>query len=110
MFRIGIDTGGTFTDFIVLDGKRVRTLKLLSTPANPATAIFQGLHELLDSRDCDIRHGSTVATNALLERKAARIGRRSTVFFRRGRILWFLLACVWEWRNVYCTTATFWFH
>jgi N-methylhydantoinase A len=71
MFRIGIDTGGTFTDFIVLDGKRVRTLKLLSTPANPATAIFQGLHELLDSRDCDIRHGSTVATNALLERKGA---------------------------------------
>ena len=71
MFRIGIDTGGTFTDFIVLDGKRVRTLKLLSTPANPATAIFQGLQELLDSRDCDIRHGSTVATNSLLERKGA---------------------------------------
>jgi len=71
MFRIGIDTGGTFTDFIVLDGKRVRTLKLLSTPDNPATAIFQGLQELLDGRDCDIRHGSTVATNALLERKGA---------------------------------------
>ena len=71
MFRIGIDTGGTFTDFIVLDGKRVRTLKLLSTPDNPATAIFQGLQELLDGRDCDIRHGSTVATNAILERKGA---------------------------------------
>ncbi len=71
MFRIGIDTGGTFTDFIALDGKRVRTLKLLSTPSNPAQAIFQGLQELLDERECDIRHGSTVATNALLERKGA---------------------------------------
>jgi N-methylhydantoinase A len=71
MFRIGIDTGGTFTDFIALDGKRIRTLKLLSTPSNPATAIFQGLGELMDGRECDIRHGSTVATNALLERKGA---------------------------------------
>lgn len=71
MSRIGIDTGGTFTDFIALDGKRIRTLKLLSTPSNPAVAIFQGLEELLDDRECDIRHGSTVATNALLERKGA---------------------------------------
>jgi N-methylhydantoinase A len=71
MFRIGIDTGGTFTDFIALDGKRIRTLKLLSTPFNPALAIFRGLEELLDERDCDLRHGSTVATNALLERKGA---------------------------------------
>jgi N-methylhydantoinase A len=71
MFRIGIDTGGTFTDFIALDGRRIRTLKLLSTPSNPAEAILQGLRELLDERGCDIRHGSTVATNALLERKGA---------------------------------------
>jgi N-methylhydantoinase A len=71
MSRIGIDTGGTFTDFIALDGKRIRTLKLLSTPSNPAVAIFQGLQELLVDRECDIRHGSTVATNALLERKGA---------------------------------------
>jgi len=71
MFRIGIDTGGTFTDFIVLDGRQIRTLKLLSTPSNPALAIFQGLQDLLDERDCDVRHGSTVATNALLERKGA---------------------------------------
>ncbi len=71
MFRIGIDTGGTFTDFIVLDGRNIRTLKLLSTPSNPALAIFRGLDEFLDERECDIRHGSTVATNALLERKGA---------------------------------------
>ncbi len=71
MLRIGIDTGGTFTDFIALDGKRIRTLKLLSTPSNPALAILQGLRELMNGRASDIRHGSTVATNALLERKGA---------------------------------------
>jgi N-methylhydantoinase A len=69
--RIGIDTGGTFTDFILLDGEGIRTLKLLSTPANPAHAILQGLAQLLNNESCDIFHGSTVATNALLERKGA---------------------------------------
>ncbi len=71
MLRIGIDTGGTFTDFILLDDKRVRTLKLLSTPVNPARAILQGLTHLLGGQPCEIFHGSTVATNALLERKGA---------------------------------------
>jgi len=69
---VGIDTGGTFTDFIVLDGRRIRTLKLLSTPANPAEAIIQGLEQLLGTQHCDILHGSTFATNALIERKGAR--------------------------------------
>ncbi len=71
MRRIGIDTGGTFTDFILLDGREVRTLKLLSTPANPADAILDGLTRLLSGGDCEVFHGSTVATNALLERKGA---------------------------------------
>ncbi len=72
MLKVGIDTGGTFTDFILLDGKGIRTLKLLSTPANPAEAVIQGLRQLLGSDPCEILHGSTVATNALLERKGAR--------------------------------------
>jgi len=71
MLKIGIDTGGTFTDFIRLDGSRIRTLKLLSTPSNPARAIMEGLAQLLEDGDCEIIHGSTVATNALLERKGA---------------------------------------
>jgi N-methylhydantoinase A len=71
MLKVGIDTGGTFTDFIVLDGKRIRTLKLLSTPANPARAILEGLRRIHGEQLSDIRHGSTVATNALLERKGA---------------------------------------
>ncbi len=71
MLKIGIDTGGTFTDFIALGQGRMRTLKLLSTPANPATAILHGLALLLKGEESEIVHGSTVATNALLERKGA---------------------------------------
>jgi N-methylhydantoinase A len=71
MLKIGIDTGGTFTDFIVLDDGKIQTLKLLSTPSNPSIAIFDGLLRLLQGRDGEIIHGSTVATNALLERKGA---------------------------------------
>src|SRR5688572_4532795 len=72
MLKIGIDTGGTFTDFILLDKRGIRTLKLLSTPANPALAIVRGLEQLLGEEPCEILHGSTVATNVLLERKGAR--------------------------------------
>ena len=104
--RIGIDTGGTFTDFVVARGSRIRSFKLPSTPHNPAEAILSGveraLSEMAESADfedpaakgklksartnaaCDaikdrgdpssieIVHGTTVATNALLERKGAR--------------------------------------
>ncbi len=71
MLKIGIDTGGTFTDFILLGGAQIRTLKLLSTPLNPALAIIRGLEQILEDENCEIVHGSTVATNALLERKGA---------------------------------------
>ena len=72
MLKIGIDTGGTFTDFLVFDGRRLGALKLLSTPDNPARAILAGVRELAGRRDCEILHGSTVATNTLLERRGAR--------------------------------------
>ena len=71
--RIGIDTGGTFTDFVLWDGQRCLTHKVRSTPADPAQAILQGLGELPQAvAAAEIVHGSTVATNALLERKGAR--------------------------------------
>jgi N-methylhydantoinase A len=71
--KIGVDTGGTFTDFILLDDGRVQIFKVLSTPDNPARAVLQGLRHLHPSlADVNIVHGSTVATNALLERKGAR--------------------------------------
>ncbi len=74
--RVGIDTGGTFTDFVVSDGARLRTHKLLSTPEAPQRAILQGLEELglmtTNRALLQVIHGSTVATNATLEGKGAR--------------------------------------
>lgn len=71
---IGIDTGGTFTDFIVVDAAGMRSCKVLSTPANPARAILDGLRQLgIADRDCQIIHGTTVGTNAVLEAKGARV-------------------------------------
>ncbi|MCC6301681.1 MAG: hydantoinase/oxoprolinase family protein [Gammaproteobacteria bacterium] len=71
---VGIDTGGTFTDFVCLtpDGA-LRIHKVLSTPRAPEQAILQGIGELgLDGRALFIVHGSTVATNAVLEGKGVR--------------------------------------
>ena len=70
MTLLGIDTGGTFTDFIVYKEGQLKIHKVLSTPAAPELAILQGIKELqLDVTDLVIVHGSTVATNALLEGK-----------------------------------------
>ncbi|MEW4983331.1 MAG: hydantoinase/oxoprolinase family protein [Cycloclasticus sp.] len=70
---LGIDTGGTFTDFVYIDDKGVRIHKVLSTPSAPEKAILQGIDELaVDDGSLLIVHGSTVATNALLEKKGVR--------------------------------------
>jgi N-methylhydantoinase A len=72
--RIGIDIGGTFTDFVLFDevsGSTI-TYKVPSTPSNPADAVLAGLKILQPGSHSYIIHGSTVATNALLERKGAR--------------------------------------
>ena len=67
---LGVDTGGTFTDFVYYDGKRLRIHKVLSTPQAPERAILQGIEELqLDVCGLHLVHGSTVATNAVLEGK-----------------------------------------
>jgi N-methylhydantoinase A len=73
--RIGIDTGGTFTDFVVARGSRITSFKAPSTPDNPARAILDGLARIFEQTAApatEIVHGTTVATNALLERKGAR--------------------------------------
>lgn len=73
MIRIGIDTGGTFTDFVVFEGDRLRVHKVLSTPAAPEQAILTGIRDLgLDLGRLRLVHGSTVATNAALEGKGVR--------------------------------------
>src|SRR5579862_7593816 len=72
MRGVGIDTGGTFTGFILFDGRGIRTYKVLSTPDDPSRAVLQGLREL-GAMDAHVVHGSTVATNAFLERKGAEL-------------------------------------
>ena len=67
--RIGVDSGGTFTDLIAWDGSRLRSLKVRSTPDDPARAIRSGLSHFAAK---EVVHGSTVATNALLQRNGAR--------------------------------------
>ncbi len=85
--RIGVDIGGTFTDFVIYrpETGKLETFKLLSTPQDPAEAVLQGVR-LVTSQAAiggfEIVHGSTVATNALLERKGARTALITTQGFR----------------------------
>ena len=69
---LGIDVGGTFTDFVLLTGGRITTFKVPSTPRAAAEAVLQGVEELGAGTGVAIVHGSTVATNAILERRGAR--------------------------------------
>jgi len=71
---LAVDTGGTFTDLLLLADGVLTTLKVPSTPRDPAEAVLAGSRLLLvDQRPHRLLHGSTVATNCLLERKGARV-------------------------------------
>jgi N-methylhydantoinase A len=89
LFRIGIDVGGTFTDLVAIDDAGAPTLaKVASTPEDPSLGVVAGLARLAELLGFDrtsllavtdrIVHGTTVATNALLERKGARLGLLTT--------------------------------
>ncbi len=90
MYRIGIDVGGTFTDFTLLDQGNGSThyFKCPSTPQDPSEAIEKGLQELLSSLKLEanhvsyLGHGTTVATNIVIERRGARTGLLTTRGFR----------------------------
>jgi N-methylhydantoinase A len=70
---IGIDTGGTFTDIVYRIGRRTGVLKTMSTPDDPSRAVLHAIEELLpDTRVDRITYGTTVATNAMLERRGAK--------------------------------------
>jgi N-methylhydantoinase A/oxoprolinase/acetone carboxylase beta subunit len=72
--RVGVDTGGTFTDFVIWRDGRLCNRKVLSTPQDPSRAIFEGVGDVLkDGPAVFIVHGTTVATNALLQRKGGRV-------------------------------------
>ena len=100
--RIGVDTGGTFTDCVVMAGGQVKVLKVFSTPADASSAIIQGVLQLAGGgtpagsrRDKDhqprgrkappavleVIHGTTVGTNCLLERRGARVALITTAGF-----------------------------
>jgi len=68
---LGVDTGGTFTDFVYRDNDTWGVYKIPSTPANPAEAVLKGIEHIAKGRGVRVVHGSTVATNAILENKGA---------------------------------------
>src|SRR5437667_11039314 len=84
--RVGVDTGGTFTDFVFEAQSELRIFKLASTPDDPSRAIIEGLRRIAaetGSRlsEIEVVHGTTVGTNALLQRRGARIALVSTAGF-----------------------------
>jgi len=70
---VAVDSGGTFTDCVWLQGGRMRIVKVFSTPHDPARAIFDAIRQAGISAPTVLLHGTTVGTNALLERKGARV-------------------------------------
>jgi len=80
--RIAIDSGGTFTDCVWLDGSTLRVLKVFSTPADPAEAIAGAVQKIAGSTEqVTVLHGTTVGTNTLLQRKGARVAFVTTAGF-----------------------------
>jgi N-methylhydantoinase A len=84
--RIAIDTGGTFTDCVWVEGGVLRTLKVFSTPDDPSRAIAEALRKIGDAAGrsgapLTLLHGTTVGTNALLQRKGARVALITTSGF-----------------------------
>lgn len=71
--RIAIDTGGTFTDCVWVEDGELRILKVFSTPKDPSQSIASAVAEIAGERPVLLLHGTTVGTNAVLERKGARV-------------------------------------
>ena len=89
-YRLGIDIGGTFTDFVLLDGEsgEISVEKCLTTGARPEAGVFDGVDRLAErhpgylARANDVNHATTLVTNVILERKGARTGLVTTRGFR----------------------------
>ena len=86
--KIGIDVGGTFTDFLLIDHEKSEIYKVLSTPADPSIGLMNGLNEMAKARDLSLKefikgvetivHGTTVTTNAVLTYNGAKTGLLTT--------------------------------
>src|SRR2546425_7789398 len=85
--RIAIDTGGTFTDCVYLENDMLAVLKVLSTRHDPAESVLKAIRQITARTGADgpnfveVRHGTTIGTNALLERKGARVAFVTTTGF-----------------------------
>src|SRR5882757_10867747 len=88
--RVGIDIGGTFTDFVLYHGQtqQISLYKCLTTPDDPSIAALEGLAALTAEagttlgEESEIVHGTTLVTNAIIERRGARLGLLTTQGFR----------------------------
>ena len=89
-YRIGVDIGGTFTDFVLLDTRdgALRNGKLLTTPHAPDEAVLAGIRQMLDAHGITpdevqhVIHGTTLVANALIERRGVPTGLVTTDGFR----------------------------
>ena len=89
-YRVGLDIGGTFTDFVLLDHAtgELRLYKCLTTPEDPSAGALQGLAALLADARLGMEdlaalvHGTTLVTNTIIERRGARVGLLTTQGFR----------------------------
>ena len=79
--RIAIDTGGTFTDCVHVKDRKLSVLKVLSSPDDPARAVLSAVRQIAAAETVEVRHGTTIGTNALLERKGARVAFVTTAGF-----------------------------
>jgi N-methylhydantoinase A len=90
-FRLGVDVGGTFTDLLLVDEASGHTYmaKVLSTPEDSSIGVLNGIDRICDESDIDakqvnqVMHGTTVATNAVLTRKGAKVGLITTKGYRQ---------------------------
>ena len=89
-YRLGFDIGGTFTDFVLVEPahRRLHLHKCLTTPDDPSVGAMQGMAEMLERLDVpfgrieQIVHGTTLVTNAIIERRGCRLGFLTTRGFR----------------------------
>jgi N-methylhydantoinase A len=79
--QIAIDTGGTFTDCVYLERDEIRVLKVFSTPEDPGMALLEAVRTIAGNAASQVRHGTTVATNTVLERTGAKIAFVATAGF-----------------------------
>jgi N-methylhydantoinase A len=90
-FRLGVDVGGTFTDLLLVDESSGRTYmaKVPSTPEDSSIGVLNGIDRICEESDIDakqvtqVMHGTTVATNAVLTRKGAKVGLITTKGYRQ---------------------------